>query len=155
MQTLPIPGLRFFADIRIDLSPPVEVGEAVHGRRRVIPIVGGEVAGDGWHGRVLPGGADFQLIVSDTLAELDARYVLEAAGGERIYVHNLALRSGPPALMARLARGEPVAPAEVYFRCAPRFETAWREMGWINERVFLGTGARYPDHVQISVFEVL
>ena len=46
-------------------------------------------------------------------------------------------------------------PGEVYFRCVPRFETAWPAMGWINERVFLGTGARYPDHVQISVFEVL
>ena len=42
---------------------------------------------------MLPGGADFQLIVSDTLAELDARYVLETDGGELIYVQNRAIRS--------------------------------------------------------------
>lgn len=150
-----MPELRFFANLRVTLSPPVEVGEVVHGRRRVIPITGGEVEGTGWSARVLPGGADFQLIVNDTLAELDARYVLEAEGGERIYVQNLALRSGPPALMARLARGEPVDPAGIYFRCMPRFETAWPQMAWINERMFVGTGARFPDHVQVSVFEML
>lgn len=152
---MPTPQLRFFANLRVTLSPPVEVGEVVHGRRRVIPITGGEVEGAGWSGRVLPGGADFQLIVNDTLAELDARYVLEGQGGQRVYVQNLALRSGPPALMARLARGEPVDPAEIYFRCFPRFETAWPEMAWINERMFVGTGARFPDHVQVSVFEML
>lgn len=121
----------------------------------VRPITGGEMEGAGWRGRVLPGGADFQLIVNDTLAELDARYVLEAEGGQRLYVQNLAVRSGPPELMARIARGEPVDPSEIYFRCMPRLETAWPEMAWINERLFVGTGARFPDHVLVSVFEML
>ncbi len=102
------PSFRFFADLSVLVDAPVEVGEVTHGRRRLIPITGGTVRGDGWAGRVLPGGADFQLIVNDQLAELDARYVLETDGGDRIYVHNSALRSGSPELMARLARGEPV-----------------------------------------------
>jgi len=41
--------------------------------------------------------------------------------GTLVYVENCGVRLGPPAVMARLARGEPVDPAEVYFRSAPRF----------------------------------
>jgi len=103
---------------------------------------------------VLPGGADFQLVVSDTLAELDARYVLETDAGDLIYVQNRAIRSGPAELMARLVRGEAVDPALIYFRCSPSFETASASLGWINERMFVGTGARSPDKVVMRFFEV-
>jgi hypothetical protein len=103
---------------------------------------------------VLPGGADFQLVVSDTLAELDARYALETDGGDLIYVQNRAIRSGPPELMARLVRGEPVDPASIYFRCSPSFETISKSLGWINERMFVGTGARHPDKVVMRFFEL-
>ena len=98
------PRLRFFADLRVEVGVPQEVGRTVHGLRRLIPILGGNAQGDGWQARVMPGGADFQLIVSDTLAELDARYTLEADGGDLIYVQNRAVRSGPPELMACVAR---------------------------------------------------
>ena len=155
MDTLPPPQLRFFANLRVTVSTPCEVGKVVHGLRRVIPITGGEVEGASWRGRVLQGGADFQLIAGETLVELDARYVLEAEGGQRIYVHNLAIRSAPAQITAKIARGEPVDPAQVYFRCMPRFETAWPEMAWLNERMFVGTAARFPDHVQMSVFEMV
>jgi hypothetical protein len=92
--------------------------------------------------------------VSDTLAELDARYVLETDGGDLVYVRNRALRSGPPELMARLVRGEPVDPALIYFRCSPSFETTSAALGWINERMFVGTGVRHPDRVVMRFFEV-
>src|SRR5438067_1202623 len=89
------PTLRFFADVDVQVDRPQEVGDGPRGRRRLIPILGGQVKGDGWTARILPGGADFQLIVNDTLAELDARYVLETDGGELVYVRNRAVRSGP------------------------------------------------------------
>ena len=87
-------------------------------------------------------------------AELDARYALETDGGDLIYVQNRAIRSGPPELVARLARGETVDPALIYFRCSPSFETASASLGWISQRMFVGTGARYPDRVVITFFEV-
>lgn len=149
------PGLKFFADFKVQVGAVQEVGTTVRGFRRVISIVGGEVQGDGWTARVLPGGADFQLLVTDSLAELDARYVLETDGGDLIYVTNHALRTGPAELMARLRRGEPVNPADIYFRCAPRFETAAPALAWMGERMFLGSGARYPDVVAMRFFEVL
>ena len=103
---------------------------------------------------MLPGGADFQLIVNDRLSELDARYVLETDGGDLIYVQNRAIRSGPPELIARLVRGEAVDPAQIYFRCSPSFETASASLAWMAERMFVGTGARYPDAVAMRFFEL-
>lgn len=155
LAAFPDPRFRFFADLSVQVGPPQEVGATVHGGRRLIPILGGTARGDGWSARVLPGGADFQRIVHGGLAELDARYVLETDAGDLIYVCNQALRSGDPAHMAKLARGEPVDPAHIYFRCAPRMETASRALAWINERLFFGTGARHPDRVQMRFHELL
>ena len=154
MTSLTTPILNFFADLSVQVGKPQEVGRVARGRRRLIPILGGEAVGDDWRARVLPGGADFQLVVNDTLAELDARYVLETDGGDLIYVQNRAIRSGPPELMARLVRGEPVDPALIYFRCSPSFETTSTALGWINERMFVGTGARHPDQVVMRFFEL-
>ena len=150
-DTLP---MRWFADLAIRVDLPQEVGLSIHGRRRLIPILGGEANGRDWQAKVLPGGADFQLLVSETLAELDARYTLETTQGELVYVHNLAIRSASADVMARLARGEAVDPSTVYFRCTPRFETASSRLAWITERLFVGTGVRRPDSVHIRLFEL-
>jgi hypothetical protein len=148
------PQLKFFADATVIVAPPQVVGRGPRGVRRLIPILSGEFKGEGWHARVMPGGADFQLIVSDTLTELDARYTLELDGGDLIFVHNRAIRSGPPELMARIARGEVVDPSAIYFRCSPTFETASPLLRWINERMFVGGGARQPDRVVMRFFEL-
>jgi hypothetical protein len=154
MFDLPTPELKFFADLSVQVDKPQEVGATVHGQRRVIPILGGEVHGDGWTARVLRGGADFQMIVNQSLAELDARYVLETDAGDLIFVQNRAVRTASPDVMARLIRGEKVDPQLVYFRCTPQFETASKSLSWISERLFIGTGARHPDKVVMRFFEV-
>ena len=149
------PPLRRFADLTVEVGAPVEVGAVGHGTRRVIPILGGGCVGDGWSARVLAGGADFQLIVNERMARLEARYVLELDGGDRVYVKNDAVRTAPPEVMARLVRGEPVDPGAVYFRCVPGFETASASLQWIMERVFLGNGVRRPTDVVMRFFEVM
>jgi len=154
MSTLATPQLQFFADLSVQVAQPQEVGQVFGAQRRVIPILGGEVTGDGWRGRILPGGADFQLIASATVAQLDARYVIETDAGDRIFVMNRALRSAPAEVTAKLIRGEPVDPSLVYFRCVPTFETGSPALAWIMERIFVGTGVRRPDKVEISVFVV-
>lgn len=154
MPDISPPPLKFFADLSVQVDTPQELGRTSRGLRRLIPILGGEAVGDGWRARVLPGGADFQLVVTDTLAELDARYMLEVDGGDRIYVTNRAVRSGPPELMARLVRGEPVDASLIYFRCSPTFETASPSLRWITERMFVGSGARHPDKVVMRFWEL-
>ena len=80
-MTLATPSLEHIADLRVEVSAPVEAGRSSglnsRGRRRIIPITGGLLSGPQLRGRVLPGGADFQMVVSDTCADLDARHILE------------------------------------------------------------------------------
>lgn len=151
-DSIAAPTLEHFADLRVQVGVPQVLGQSARGLRRVVPITGGEASGHGWRARVLPGGSDFQLIVSDTLSELDARYGLETDAGDLIYVQNHAVRSAAPEVMAKLLRGEPVDPAEVYFRCNPRFETASPALRWINERMFVGAGVRHPAEVVMRFF---
>ncbi|QRE75297.1 DUF3237 domain-containing protein [Methylobacterium aquaticum] len=152
--TLPAPTLTHVFDARIAVAVPVEVGITTAGSRRVIAITGGTVTGPGLTGRILPGGADYQTIAGDGLTQLHARYVIEAADGALVYVENTGLRFGPPEALERLRRGEPVDPGLIYFRTAPRFETASPPLAWMQTSLFLATGARAPDHVSLSVYRV-
>ena len=149
------PGLERFADLTVEVGAPIEVGAVGHGTRRVIPILGGTCVGRDWSARVLAGGADFQMIVNARMARLEARYVLELDGGDRIYVKNDAVRTAAPDVMAKLVRGERVDADSVYFRCVPPFETSSASLAWIMERVFLGAGVRRPDDVVMRFFEVM
>lgn len=155
---LPTPPLLPALDLQVDVATPIEVGQTGFGQRRLIPILGGAAQASaergGWQARVMPGGADFQLVIAGRSAQLDARYVLETDGGDRIFVVNHAMRSGPPELIEKLARGEPVDPALIYFRCVPTFEVAAPSLAWLAERIFLGTGARHPSQVVMRFFEV-
>ena len=117
----------------------------------VRPILGGTANGPRLRGRVLPAGADFQVLRSPELTELDARYALETDDGAVIYVHNLALRHGKPEDITKLNRGEYVYPSAIYFRCAPRFSTAPPEWFWLNNVLAVGAGKRRPDAVEIAV----
>ncbi|MEP7102459.1 MAG: DUF3237 domain-containing protein [Burkholderiales bacterium] len=152
---LAAPGLARFADLSVTVAAPIEVGDIGHGTRRVITITGGSCIARDWTARVLPGGADFQLIINARMARLEARYVLETDAGDRIYVQNDAVRTAAPEVMAKLVRGEPVDPSDVYFRCVPRFEASAPALAWMMERVFLGTGLRRPNEVVMRFFEVM
>ena len=149
---LATPILEHFADLAIDVGTPEVLGSGPGGLRRVVQILGGTARGDGWQARVLPGGSDFQLIVSDTLSILDARYGLETDAGDRIYVQNHAVRAAAPDVMAALLRGEPVDPAQIYFRCIPKLETDAPALRWVNERLFVGAGVRHPTQVVMRFF---
>lgn len=160
-MTLPTPLLEPVFDLTVYVSAPIEAGQTFglnsRGRRRIIPITGGTVSGQ-VNGAVLAGGADFQLVVSETSADLDARYLLRLDdadwAGAHVFVQNRALRRGSAEDIAKLVRGEPVDPAAIYFRCAPTFEVSHPALAWMTESLFVGTGARFPDRVEISVFRV-
>jgi hypothetical protein len=152
---LALPTPVWLADLQVDVGPVLDVGTVPGGgQRRLVPILGGQVQARDWQGRVLPGGTDFQCLPSATLALLEARYVIETDGGDRLYVVNHAVRSGPAELLARLAAGEPVDPAQLYFRCNPRFEVSSPALRWMMERVFVGSGVRHPQQVALRFFEL-
>ena len=149
--------LELIAELSVTVAAPIEAGDvqgaSTRGKRRTIPITGGTVRGR-LNGRVLAGGADFQLVVSETMAVLDARYTLELDSGARIFVQNHALRRGSAEAIAKLVRGEPVDPAEIYFRCVPTFEVSDASLSWLTDSIFIGTGARFPDRVEIAIYRV-
>ncbi|GAB3255176.1 DUF3237 domain-containing protein [Arthrobacter pigmenti] len=154
MTTPTPPQLTFLASITVDVGAPVEVGPAPGGYRRIIPIVGGTVEGPELRGKVLPAGADFQTLRTDTLTELQAEYAIETDDGERIYISNFGLRSGPAEDIARLVRGEQVPPERIYFRCNPRMTSTGERWSWLNSRILVGTGEREPDAVRLNLFVV-
>ena len=140
--------------LEIALGPPQELGDIATGRRRIIPITGGSFHGERLSGRVLAGGADWQLVRTDGVAELDARYTLETNDGAHIYVMNFGYRHGPADVLRRLADGKPVDPALYYMRTTPRFETAAERYSWLNRTICVATGARRAESVELEVFEV-
>lgn len=139
----------------ITLAAPQELGDTPHGRRRIIGITGGRFAGERLSGRVLPGGADWQVIRPDGVADLDARYTLETGDGALIYVRNKGYRHGPEDVIRRLASGEAVDPKLYYMRTTPWFETGDARYAWLNRIVCVGTGARLAAAVQLEFFELL
>jgi hypothetical protein len=139
----------------IALAPAQELGDGPLGRRRVIPISGGTFSGERVSGRVLAGGADWQVIRADGVAELDARYTLETGDGALIYVRNFGYRHGPAEVMRRLMAGEAVDPAAYYMRTTPRFETGAKRYLWMNRIICVARGARRAAAVELEVFEVL
>lgn len=147
------PQLDYLATLTVLVGTPADIGPTPSGYRRIIPILGGTVDGPGLKGKILPHGADFQLLKSDTLTELEAKYAIETDGGERIYVENYGLRSGSAEDIERLVRGESVDPARIYFRCSPKF-TAAGEWAWLNSRILVGSGERHPGSVVVNVFVV-
>jgi hypothetical protein len=147
------PRLEHVLHLEVEVAAPIEVGRLPSGVRRVVPITGGTVSGL-FTGRVLPGGADVQLIRSDTDTEVEARYLLESDDGELVAVHNVGLRTGSAEDIARLRRDQPGDPARIYFRSTPRFETAAPRLARLVSRVHVGVGARHPRSVVFDVFEV-
>ena len=142
------------ADISVEVGPIITVGETAEGVRRVIPILGGRITGPRLNGVILAAGADYQLVQADGTLTLEARYVIQLDDGAMVYVVNTGIRSGPPEVLARLGRGEIVDPSQVYFRTTPKFATGAKDHQWLTRSWFLGHGARHPDRVQITVFQV-
>jgi hypothetical protein len=148
------PSLQLLYTSSVEVGPPVIVGDTPYGERRIIPIQGGSFEGAKLSGKVLPGGADWQFIRPDGVAELEARYTLQTDDGALIYVLNRGIRSGSKEIMARLARGEKVHPNEYYFRTRPVFETGAAKYQWLHRIVTVATGERLSDEVIITVYEV-
>ncbi|WP_203073071.1 DUF3237 domain-containing protein [Falsiroseomonas ponticola] len=154
MENSAQPAMRFVAEVRAGVGAPVSLGAGPNGERRVIAILGGTIDGPELQGEVLPGGADFQLIRPDGVTEIEARYTLRLADGALVQVTNRGLRHAAPEDMARLLRGEPVAPERVYFRTTPVFEVAAAPHLWLTRSLFLGYGERRPDSVLIRIYAV-
>ena len=147
------PRLTPFCTLHVELGPLREMGPGRAGRRRIIPITGGRVTGR-IEGTILTLGADWQTIFADGAADIDTRYAMETHDGALIEIVNKGVRHGPPEVMARLARGEAVDPAEYYFRTTARLESGDPRYAWVNHLILVGRGARGASGVEMQLFAV-
>jgi hypothetical protein len=144
--------------VHCEVANILDLGPAPFGHRRVVNLLGGTVAGPKLNGRILPGGADWQIMARDGALDIHARYTIESDAGALIQVDSKGMRHGPPDVLARLARGEDVDdvdPSLYYFRTVMRFETGHPSADWLNRILALAKGAREKNAVKLDVYEVL
>lgn len=138
------------------LDAPQLVEATPYGLRKIVPVLGGTFTGERLNGVILPGGGhDWALTRADGALVLDVRLVLETDDGARILMTYRGIRTGTPAVLARIASGEHVDPAEYYFRIVPFFETGSEAYGWLNSIVCVGFGERVKAGPRYTVHEVL
>jgi hypothetical protein len=129
----------------VQVSPRQDLGMSPAGERYIIPIVGGQFAGDidghVLRGRVLPGGADRQLLRPDGIKELDALYEMQHDDGTVLTIHNRVTIDVP-------ADGSRYAFSHVKVT-APEGPHAW-----LNRRVFVGTLHGLPPEQQAVLIRV-
>jgi hypothetical protein len=129
--------------------------DEVVGRRQLIPILSGEVIGNGFKGKVLPGGIDSQIIRPDGKCELSARYAIQLEDGAAIYIENNGIRTVPAEYAEAVKAGKFVAPELYYFRTVPIFEVYDERYKWLMNHLSICSATRLPDKVLLKFYKVL
>lgn len=153
--TAPVLETEYAFTIKVVVGPATIIQQGPEGMRRFVPITAGSVDSKPLKARVLPGGADWQVMRPDGVIALEARYLIETDDGVVIAVRNQGFRHGPPEVMAKIARGERVPPDAYYFRTFGQFEApVGSRYEWLNKSLFLATLERDPAEVSIHFFRV-
>ena len=121
------PPLAFVFEEVVDLGPDRDAGLGPMGKRIHIGLLGGKVTGPKLSGRVVPGGADWQLVRNDGCTEIVADYFIETDDGVLIHVLNQGLACDPD-------KDRPL-----YLRANPRFDAPNGKYGWLNQSAFTST----------------
>lgn len=162
----PVPGLEPAFSVAARLGPLEDHGMTRAGHRRVIAIAGGRVsfpagglagglAGDApLDAEIVPGGADWQVVRPDGTIEIDTRYSARTSAGEFLHFRTSGVRSGPPAVLAALLRGEPADPASYYFRVAVYLETSAPRLAFLERFLFVASAIRGGDSVAYTAYRV-
>ena len=90
----------------------------------------------------------------DGTVEIDTRYSARTADGEYVHFRTSGVRSGPPAVLAALLRGEPVDPSRYYFRLAVHLETAAPRLAVLERSLFIASAVRGADSVSYTAYRV-
>jgi Protein of unknown function (DUF3237) len=139
--------------LNIQLGEPQVIGTTPRGLRRISPILSGTAEGQRLSGEVLPGGADWNLVLADGSIEFHARFTIRTADGTLISVTNDGLERD---VMAKMFAGSPPDMSRgMYGRTAPKFEVSDGSFAWLTRSLFvaeLNLGGK--DQAILHVFEV-
>jgi hypothetical protein len=142
------------AQVRCEVGALVSLGAAPLGERRYVPLTGGTVVGPELNGEIVPGGVDWQIARADGALQISAHYVIRTPDGALVEVQSDGLRHGPSEVMARLARGEAVDPADYFFRTLMRFTTGHPAWLHLNKVMALASGRREAQRVILDVWRI-
>lgn len=155
MSLPPPPALLPMMQIHCELGALVSLGgPAKHGERRYVPLGGGTVRGPELNGSLVEGGVDWQVNRADGVLEIAAHYVIRADDGALIEVQSDGMRHGPPEVLARLAAGEAVPPAQYFFRTLMRFTTGAPPWLHLNKVMAIAVGQRQARAVLLDVYRL-
>ena len=145
----------FLATLTIEITESYVLGETPAGSRRIAPFSGGTFVGPRINGVILPGSADALLRRNDQAIQPDVRMTIRTDDDAYVWVTYRGIRHGPPEVMERIAREEPVQPEEYYQRSALFFESGSARYDWLNRIIGIGTGRRIPRLMIYDVYEIL
>jgi hypothetical protein len=138
------PTTRLAWEAEVIIGPMIDMGDSPIGKRRMIPITGGTFVGPRLRGKVLPGGADRQLVRKDGVTLLNALYEMQTDDGVVLTILNRVTAdpsTKPPYTRSMVEVTAPEGPH-----------------GWLNSRIFVGDLNILPPErkaVLIRVYEVV
>lgn len=120
-QTTDTPELEHIIDLNVSIGTPINVGKTPGGIRNIIPITGGTFCGPRIKGKILSGGADYQMMSDDhSRNQLEAIYNLQTDDGISIHIRNKGIST------------------DDYFYCSPTFEApSDSKYAWLNNAIFV------------------
>ncbi len=134
----------FIYEAIVDIADKNSLGQSPMGQRFIVNILGGKFDGPRLKGKVLPGGADRQLLRPDGIKELDALYEIQTHDGIVITVHNQVIIDMPS--------------SDQRYACSVvKFRAPEGPYDWLNKRIFVGNlESQKPlrNAVKIRVFQV-
>ncbi|TWI55043.1 uncharacterized protein DUF3237 [Pseudomonas duriflava] len=119
------PKTELVYEATVEIAETLSLGKGPLGERRMVPITGGRFNGAGLRGKVLPGGADRQLIRADGVRQLDALYEMRTTDGVILTVRNRVLIHELDAERYAFSHVDITAPSGKY--------------EWLNRYVYVGT----------------
>lgn len=136
------PKLEYAFELKVTCSAPYSVGQTSHGERVVIPITGGTFEGPSIKGKVIGGGADYQLVDrKNGRTELEAIYSIQTDDGVFIHVRNVGILIGRQ--------------NEFYFRTVPKFEAPQdSKYNWLNDAIFICEPQATKDYISLKIWKV-
>lgn len=141
------PQFEYVCELRVKCDHAYTVGQTAHGKRVVIPIVGGTFEGPKMKGTIISGGADYQLVdETNGRTELEAIYSILTDDGTYIHVRNKGI-----VVNAKNADGTP----NFYFSTSPKFEAPNNsKYDWLNNAIFVCKPGFTTEYIILRIWKV-
>jgi hypothetical protein len=149
------PQLEFLYAIDVHLEEGLQIGDTKRGARLIVPLKGGSFEGPRLKGTLIPGGADWLLVRSDGVGELDVRGTLRTDDGALLYYQLRGyLTNFLPTIASRWPEWEGIPRDQYSFTVTPYYETSAPQYAWLAQTVCLGLGTLIRGGVSYRIFAV-